>query len=240
MGFLSSLGGLASVAGVVTGQPWLSAAGSALGGLGANQDSRAAANKQMAFQQYNSNTAHQREVADLRKAGLNPILSARYGGSSTPTGAMPQMQNVTANVPGAMQAHSAADLQRTQEIYTQAQAIGQSLNNELIKLKDLPLAKVDYLTTRFRSMFTDYVEHLVDVSAGSAGMGVFTQDLVDDMTSLLIKSRDVSHSFYTTMLNGAITAAEGADSVIQIINEAASNVMKGLSDDEKAIPFGGQ
>ncbi len=34
-----------------------------------------------------SNTAHQREIKDLRKAGLNPILSAKYGGSSTPSGA---------------------------------------------------------------------------------------------------------------------------------------------------------
>lgn len=44
------------------------------------------AEKQMLFQERLSNTAHEREVADLQRAGLNPVLSAGGQGASTPSG----------------------------------------------------------------------------------------------------------------------------------------------------------
>lgn len=52
----------------------------------ANKENRAAAERQMQFQEQMSSTAYQRAMQDMRSAGLNPMLAYSQGGASSPVG----------------------------------------------------------------------------------------------------------------------------------------------------------
>lgn len=73
----------------------------------ANKSNERIARENREWQERMSNTAHTREVADLRNAGLNPILSVTGGsGASSPAGSTATMNSVFS--PDSMNAVSSA------------------------------------------------------------------------------------------------------------------------------------
>lgn len=61
--------------------------------MNTNEANRQIAAENRDFQAHMSNTSYQRAVADMQRAGLNPMLAYQQGGASTPGGAMATMED---------------------------------------------------------------------------------------------------------------------------------------------------
>ena len=106
---------------------WLTAGASLVGGLlgfegqeQTNQANSAQSAAQMEFQERMSNTSYQRAVADMQKAGLNPMLAYSQGGATTPGGSQAVMGNSAAAGVASAQAAIQQSLTRAQVDNTEA------------------------------------------------------------------------------------------------------------------------
>lgn len=93
-------GGSSLLGGLLSGSGLGSLAGAGLSYLGTSNTNAASAANVQQQEQYAtqmSDTAYQRATADMKAAGLNPMLAYSQGGASSPTGSVAPVQNKLAS-----------------------------------------------------------------------------------------------------------------------------------------------
>lgn len=191
----------------------------AVGGLFGNSSSSREAMKNRRFQRYMSEHAHQNEVRDLKKAGLNPMLSGMGGsGAATPSGATASQSNPFDGV-----ANSARDLgtKMMQSKMNQAQIDNMHQENERLKEQTRQLQ----ISNAQQSILTPaYIEAGKAVDSGIKGVKKILG--VGDAGDLVQDVLDAGAKKPIDIANGTIELPTGAFDLRRLVGTEKSEARK--------------
>jgi len=142
---------LGGAPGAAAGATMGSGVSSAIGASEANKANREIAAQQMAFQASMSGSAYQRAMADMKAAGLNPMLAYSQGGASKPQGGAAKVDSALGNAVNSATAATQTGVnymtgvQNVQNMMAQEQNIDASTANiqaqtvnEVLRSKQIP------------------------------------------------------------------------------------------------------